>query len=278
MIRIVDLFGLPRLGGSVTLQCQWKIDPDLAQRTGTDPIHLASRVRNAAGDLVIDNGPRSMPVSARQPEHLVFVPLSIPLSPGTYEVEIDAVVEHKFWASWHGFEPAVMCVERPMNSDLLGIDAGSGRRYDVIWPQTAPDQPFEITHALYGAADSERAVEIPWALSRYGRESRVLDVGYAHAEPRYLEALTALRVPLLVRIDLATASVPGIRGVVNDVRQPSFRPGSFDLIIAISVVEHIGRDNTVYLGSARRDSRDVEAISRPLLTWARCLRRAAACC
>ena len=49
------------------------------------------------------------------------------------------------------------------------------------------------------------------------------------------------------------------------MRRPPFQPGSFELIIAISVIEHIGRDNNIYLGSAQRDPRqadgDLRAVS-----------------
>ena len=125
----------------------------------------------------------------------MFVPLLLPSAPGRYSVEIDAVVEHKFWASCHGIEPTVMQVERLPNGDLVGIDPDSRHRFDVVWPEALSDQVFQLRHPLYGAADSERAVEIPWALSRYRGERRVLDVGYANAEPRYLSALEELRVP-----------------------------------------------------------------------------------
>jgi hypothetical protein len=42
------------------------------------------------------------------------------------------------------------------------------------------------------AESDERAVEIPWCLARYTGERRVLDVGYAFAEPAYLAGLVAL--------------------------------------------------------------------------------------
>src|SRR5690348_6234960 len=41
------------------------------------------------------------------------------------------------------------------------------------------------------ATSDERAVEIPWCLARYDGERRVLDVGYAFAEPSYLAGLVA---------------------------------------------------------------------------------------
>ena len=42
-------------------------------------------------------------------------------------------------------------------------------------------------------ADSRvRVVEIPWVLSRWSGERRVLDLGYAYATGYYLSAVTAL--------------------------------------------------------------------------------------
>src|SRR5690606_35300687 len=96
---------------------------------------------------------------------------------------------------------------------------------------------------------SERCVEIPWVLSRYEGEERVLEVGHANAEPRYVEALRSLETPHLVGIDLAVGpqEVQEVfYGVVADVRNPPFPAASFDLGLRISTIEHVGRDNSVY--------------------------------
>src|SRR5689334_7081515 len=72
------------------------------------------------------------------------------------------------------------------------------------------------------AGSDERPIEIPWCLARYGGERRVLDVGYAHAEPSYLVGLVALGATELVGVDLAEADLPGLRPVVADVRKLPF--------------------------------------------------------
>jgi SAM-dependent methyltransferase len=107
----------------------------------------------------------------------------------------------------------------------------------------------------------ERAIEIPWALARYRGERTVLDVGYAFAEPAYLEGLTALGAAELVGVDLAEAEVPGLRPVVADVRKLPFGDGSFELAYCISTLEHVGRDNAVYsIESAREEGGDAAAL------------------
>src|SRR5207244_691630 len=106
-----------------------------------------------------------------------------------------------------------------------------------------PARPREL-HAPAGL--DERSIEIPWCLARYDGERRVLDVGYAFAEPAYLAGLVALGAEELVGVDLAEAEVPGLQPVVADVRRLPFEDGAFELGLCISTLEHVGLDNTVY--------------------------------
>ena len=124
-----------------------------------------------------------------------------------------------------------------------------------------PARPREL-HAP--ASSDERAVEIPWCLARYDGEGRVLDLGYAFAEPAYLAALTALGAGELVGVDLAEAEVPGLRPVVADVRELPFTDRSFELVLCVSTLEHVGRDNAVYAVDAPRDGSGDEAALREL--------------
>jgi hypothetical protein len=119
--------------------------------------------------------------------------------------------------------------------------------------------------ALRAPAESdERAIEIPWCLARYDGEPRVLDVGYAFAEPAYLAGLSALGATELVGVDLAEADVPGLRPVVADVRELPFEDGSFDVAFCISTLEHVGRDNDVYAVDAPRADTGDEVALREL--------------
>ena len=91
----------------------------------------------------------------------------------------------------------------------------------------------------------ERVIEIPWVLSRLVPSGRVLEVGYAFAEAPYLAALLRSGVEL-VGVDLARRDVDGIEAVEADVRSLPFEERSFDQVLLVSTLEHVGADNTVY--------------------------------
>jgi SAM-dependent methyltransferase len=109
------------------------------------------------------------------------------------------------------------------------------------------------------AAADERAIEIPWVLARYAGERRVLDVGTVFAEPAYVAGLHELAVPDLVTVDLAAGAT-----VVADVRDLPFEDGRFDLVLCVSTLEHVGRDNALYAVDAPRDEHGDEAALREL--------------
>ena len=93
----------------------------------------------------------------------------------------------------------------------------------------------------------------------------MLDLGYANAEPRYLQARDALKIPLLVGLDLAAAPQSGICPVAGDALAFPFRHEAFDLVLAISAIDRIGRDNSRYCDGHRRELEfgDLEAYSPP---------------
>jgi hypothetical protein len=112
----------------------------------------------------------------------------------------------------------------------------------------------------------ERPIEIPWCLARVRAGERVLDVGYAFAEPAYLAGLSELGD--VTGVDLVVADVPGITPVQADLRDLPFSDGSFDVAIAISTLEHVGRDNSQY-GLGAEDADTLEAALRELHRVAR---------
>ena len=131
----------------------------------------------------------------------------------------------------------------------------------AAWARRADERPRELRAP---AGTDERLVEIPWALARYRGEPRVLDVGYAFAEPAYLAALVDATPDEPTGVDLADAEVPGLRRVNADVRQLPFGDRAFEVVFCISTLEHIGRDNTVYGLDAERDQRALTQSLREL--------------
>src|SRR5207247_3120661 len=116
------------------------------------------------------------------------------------------------------------------------------------WARGEGERPRKL-HAP--PESDERAIDISWCLASYGGEPSVLDVGYAVAEPAYLAALVGLGAERLVGVDLAQADVPGLTNVQADLRELPFEAGSFDVVLCISTIEHVGADNSRYgIGSA----------------------------
>src|SRR5262249_49370447 len=114
----------------------------------------------------------------------------------------------------------------------------------------------------------ERVIEIPWVLSRLGT-GRVLEVGYAFAERAYLAGLLRAGVEL-VGVDLTHADVEGMETVEADVRALPFGDRSFDQVLLVSALEHVGADNTMYGADAGRDDdgrrkalRELRRVLRP---------------
>ena len=95
------------------------------------------------------------------------------------------------------------------------------------------------------AGTDERVVEVPWVLSRLIAAGRVLEVGYAFAETAYLGALLRSGSEV-VGVDLATREVRGMETVRADVRDLPFDDRSFDQVLLVSTLEHVGAVNEVY--------------------------------
>ena len=104
-------------------------------------------------------------------------------------------------------------------------------------------------------------VEIPWVLSRWAGERRVLDLGYAFATGYYLSGVTGLGIPELHGVDWSAAPVPGMLRTRGDLRALPYRNGAFDLVLCISTIEHVGLDNTRYgIGTSAGGSGDATVL------------------
>ena len=112
-------------------------------------------------------------------------------------------------------------------------------------------------------ASDERVVEIPWVLARLST-GRVLEVGYAFAEPAYVAGLLEAAPHELVGVDLADAEVPGMEMVQADVRELPFPAADFDQVLLVSTLEHVGADNERYGVEVGTDSSGMRAALREL--------------
>ena len=117
--------------------------------------------------------------------------------------------------------------------DAVALGLGGRERGERIrWLQAPPET-------------DERVVEVPWVLSRLRSAGRVLEIGYAFAETAYLGALLRSGVEL-VGADLSTRDLNGLETVEADVRELPFPSNSFDQVLLVSTLEHIGADNERY--------------------------------
>ncbi len=114
----------------------------------------------------------------------------------------------------------------------------------------------------------ERLVEIPWVLSRIAAAGRVLEVGYAFAEPCYLAALLAAAPGRVTGVDLASTDVAGLETVVADVRTLPFADHAFATVLLVSTLEHVGADNAQY---GHEEPSDAQARLSALLELGRVL-------
>lgn len=96
----------------------------------------------------------------------------------------------------------------------------------------------------------ERVVELPWAYQRLGGGGRLLDVGSTLNAPYHIERLRprfeAITFLNAYRDDGYRSRVPGVSYVTRDARDPGLPPALFARVTCLSVLEHVGCDNTVY--------------------------------
>jgi len=116
----------------------------------------------------------------------------------------------------------------------------------------------------YGYGVDERIVEYPWLFSRMNsRDERLLDAGSVLNYP-YLIEKTVLRHKDIVLMTLEPESTMTRRSrlsyVFCDLRDNPFRNESFDTVVSLSTIEHIGMDNTlVYSDRVRYKEQDASS-------------------
>jgi len=122
-----------------------------------------------------------------------------------------------------------------------------------IWPNYfKPRPPWFPGH-------DERCVEIPWALSRYQGQKKILEIGLSLADLTLVKA--QMRLKELTGCELYGLDIVDINRVLSrfeplscdikeaydfhqaDARNTGFADNSFDLIFLISTLEHFGFDD-----------------------------------
>ena len=103
----------------------------------------------------------------------------------------------------------------------------------------------------YGRRLDERVVEYPWTLSRVRKDpSNLMDAGSTLMKYDFLLDHQSLRKKYITVCTLADEKVkvvdrPNLSYHFDDLRSTSLPEQSFDEIVCISTIEHIGMDNTL---------------------------------
>jgi len=134
----------------------------------------------------------------------------------------------------------------------------------------------------YGVGIDERAVEYPWIFAQLSEKlGKVLDAGSALNHGFLLE-----RKPLsdanLTIMTLAPEKRRywnrSISYVFGDLRRTDFADGTFDTVISVSTVEHIGLDNTLlYTGDASKKEADAQGFLPAIREFRRLLKPGGTC-
>jgi SAM-dependent methyltransferase len=127
----------------------------------------------------------------------------------------------------------------------------------------------------YGVALDERCIEWPWAMANLGDAARILDAGSALNHPHILSQ-PLWREKKLHIFTLAPESVcewqRGISYVYGDLRKLPYQNEEFDCIVSISTLEHVGMDNSAFLGQENHKEHSTEDILLVLAEMRRVLK------
>jgi tetratricopeptide (TPR) repeat protein len=132
---------------------------------------------------------------------------------------------------------------------------------DVIVPIFKLDhqgkiKPNPLFHRPWDNLHS-RCIEYPFAASQLGEAKCILDVGTTKSDPAWISWLEGLPIDVYATdYDLPLQSFNKVQFIQGDVRNLPFQDETFDKIIAVSVIEHIG------LESPQVNSRDLPSVDQ----------------
>lgn len=138
------------------------------------------------------------------------------------------------------------------------VTSGEGRVTRLVddtlafaqWARENGERPREIKAPI---GTPEWAVGATWALARTPAESDVLDVGTAFADEAYIAALLGLSAKSLTLVDAAGGDVGGNVVIDADLRALPFGHASFDAVLCLNTLHHVGTDNRSFGLPAERD-------------------------
>lgn len=134
----------------------------------------------------------------------------------------------------------------------------------------------------YGVGIDERAVEYPWVFSQLPLKNiRVLDAGSSLNHAFLINRLPLERLKLTV-MTLAPEKRcfwrRSLSYVYDDLRQPIFADSSFDCVVSISTIEHIGLNNTLfYTSDPSKDEADTSGFIPAVREFRRVLKPGGLC-
>lgn len=116
---------------------------------------------------------------------------------------------------------------------------------DIFETEKKTIKPNYIFHRPTDKLHS-RCIEYPWASSKLNNSKIILDVGSAKSDKTwlsYLIQLNKLKDYEIHATDYDSINIDGVNFKQSDVRKLPYKDNYFDLIFAISVIEHIGLNN-----------------------------------
>jgi SAM-dependent methyltransferase len=133
----------------------------------------------------------------------------------------------------------------------------------------------------YGRWLDERMVEYPWMLTRLPQgPADLLDAGSTLNHSFILKhpRLSNKKITIMTLAPEAQCFWrQGISYVFGDLRYTYFRDSTFDILVSISVLEHVGLDNRMYAPDGKSVERDPDAYLSAAAEFRRILKPGGAC-